>query len=147
MAIEIVDFPIQDGDFHWFSIAMLNYQRVDLWIDLENLKERRVKTLSGSIRYCVFSFFFPFSFILGDSRNQQIHLHKICVLNSSLCFSSCYRSTEKGWQPRRSPRPQNHGGLRDGLRDDLRAAQLGWPVADTSSGFVRDVVQRCLKSW
>ena len=23
MAIEIVDFPIKNGDFHWFSIAMV----------------------------------------------------------------------------------------------------------------------------
>ena len=28
MAIEIVDFPIKNGDFPWFSIAMLVHQRV-----------------------------------------------------------------------------------------------------------------------
>jgi hypothetical protein len=28
MAIEIVDLPIKNGDFPWFSIAMLVYQRV-----------------------------------------------------------------------------------------------------------------------
>ena len=28
MTIEIVDFPIKNGDFQIFSIAMLNYQRV-----------------------------------------------------------------------------------------------------------------------
>ena len=31
MAIEIVDFPIKNGDFPWFSIAMLVHQRVEFW--------------------------------------------------------------------------------------------------------------------
>ena len=35
MAIEIVDFPIKNGDFHWFSIVMLVYQRVTRILDSE----------------------------------------------------------------------------------------------------------------